>query len=208
MGIFGDTAGPPVDSLMSKLTGAPSMSWSGRKSWTGRKHVRAWAGFPRLLALLAVIGLAGALTGCGSFDGGQLLIDPGRYSIFKCDDLAKRWKTVTAREKDLRELMARASQTGGGAVVGSVAYRADYDAVLSDERLLQHTATEKNCPLPYPAGGALQSGPLQPGQPSAGPPQVAQPQAAQPQAAQPLAGQVPSGGPSQSTVYQSDQSIR
>jgi hypothetical protein len=197
MGTFGDTAGPPVDSLMSKLTGAPSMSW------TGRKLVRAWAAFPRLLALLSVIELAGALTGCGSFDGGQLLIDPGRYSIFKCDDLAKRWKTVTAREKDLRELMARASQTGGGAVVGSVAYRADYDAVLSDERLLQHTATEKNCPLPYPAGSALQSGPLQPGQPLAGPPQ-----AAPPQAAQPSAGQTPSGGPPQSTVYQSDQSIR
>jgi hypothetical protein len=182
MGIFGDNAGPPVDSSMSELTGEPSTSW------TGRNHVRARAGFPRCLALLAVIELAGALAGCGSFDSGQLLIDPGRYALFKCDDLAKRWKTVTAREKDLRNLMARAGETGGGAVVGSVAYRADYEAVLSDERLLQHTAAEKNCPLPAPANGALQSGPTQPGQP--------------------LAGQAPSGSPPQTTVYQSDQSIR
>jgi hypothetical protein len=30
-------------------------------------------------------------------------------------------------------------------VIGSLAYRTDYESVLSEEKLLQRTATEKNC---------------------------------------------------------------
>ncbi|HZC57955.1 MAG TPA: hypothetical protein VE396_18205 [Xanthobacteraceae bacterium] len=93
------------------------------------------------------------LLGCTSNDSGELLIDPGRYSVYKCDELAARWKIVSTREKDLRGLMDRAGQSGGGAVVGSLAYRVDYDAVISDEKLLQRTAAEKNCGLPFQTQG-------------------------------------------------------
>jgi hypothetical protein len=104
---------------------------------------------------VAAVALASVLTGCTSKDSGELLIDPGRYAIYKCDDLAARWKIVSAREKELHGLMDRAGQSNGGAVVGSLAYRADYDAVVSDERQLQRTAAEKNC------GFTFQSGQLQ-----------------------------------------------
>jgi hypothetical protein len=174
MGNFDDTAAPPAVLR------------------TGRKRRRARAKIPRVLALLAALDLACALAACTTNDGGQLLIDPGRYDVYKCDDLAKRWKTVSAREKDLRELMARAGESGGGAVVGSLTYRADYEAVLSDERLLQHTAAAKNCGLSFQVGGAPQSGQPQAGPPLAGPPATAQ----------------PPGGQQQNTVYQSDQGIR
>ena len=147
-----------------------------------RKRARAIA---RGVALLAILELAGALCGCAANDSGALLIDPGRYDVYKCDDLAARWKIVSAREKELRGLMDRASQTGGGALVGSLAYRADYEAVLSEERLLQRTATAKNCALSFPVPGMA-------------------PQPLPPQAGQPQTGQ----GGSQNTVYQSDQSIR
>ena len=73
------------------------------------------------------------------------MIDPGRYSAYHCNDLAARWKVLVAREKDLRELMDRADQGGGGAVIGSLAYRTDYESVRSEEKLLQRTAAEKNC---------------------------------------------------------------
>ncbi|HUC49512.1 MAG TPA: twin-arginine translocation pathway signal [Xanthobacteraceae bacterium] len=142
--------------------------------------------------MLAAVELAGALAGCAANDSGQLLIDPGRYDVYKCDDLAKRWKVVSTREKDLRELMARADQSSGGVVVSALAYQADYEAVLSDERLLQRTAAEKNCALPLQAGAA---------------PPSAQPQAGQPLAGQPLTTQS-TGGRQQNSVYQSDQSIR
>jgi hypothetical protein len=120
-------------------------------SLAGRLWPRSRVGVPHGFALL---GLA-ALAGCAANDSGALLIDPGRYAVYKCDDLAARWKVVSAREKELRGLMDRASQTGGGAVVGSLAYRADYDAIISDARLLQRTAAEKNCGLPF----QTQSGP-------------------------------------------------
>ncbi len=138
MGLCGDTAERLVMSL------------------AGRVWPRAYV--PRGCALLA---LACALAGCTSNDSGELLIDPGRYSVYKCDDLATRWKVVSAREKELRGLMDKASQTSGGAVVGSLSYRVDYDAVISDERLLQRTAADKNCGLPF----QTQIGPSPSGQP-------------------------------------------
>jgi hypothetical protein len=135
------------------------------------------------LPVVVAIGLASALAGCTSNDSGELLIDPGRYAVYKCDDFAARWKIVSEREKELRGLMERAGQSSGGAVVGSLTYRVEYDAVISDERMLQRTAAEKNCGLPFQA----QSGQIQSGQSTSSPPQ---------------------GGQPQSTQFQSDQSIR
>lgn len=87
-----------------------------------------------------------ALAGCSMPDGaGSLLVDPGRYSAYHCNELAARWKVLIAREKDLRSLMEKADQGGGGGVIGSLAYRSDYDSVLSEEKLLQRTAADKNC---------------------------------------------------------------
>jgi hypothetical protein len=169
MGIFGDSAGPR---LIDE---------------SGPSRRRAWA-LPRGIVLLVALELACALSGCAGHDSGALLIDPGRYELFKCDDLAARWKLVSAREKELRGLMDRASQSGGGAVVGSLAYRTDYETVLSDERLLQRTAAAKNCPQSYQVPGmAPQPVPMQSGPPPAG--------------------QAP-GGATQNTGYQSDEGIR
>jgi hypothetical protein len=90
--------------------------------------------------------MAVALAGCGMTDVGSLLIDPGRYSVYHCDELATRWTQLVARENELHGLIDKASEGGGGgAVIGSLAYRTDYDSVLSEERLLQRTAAEKNC---------------------------------------------------------------
>jgi hypothetical protein len=93
-----------------------------------------------------------ALTGCGlSTDGaGALFVDPGRYTLYHCDDLAARRKMLIARENELRGLIERAGESTGGAVIGSFAYRSDYDAVLAEEKLLQRNATEKNCSFSSP----------------------------------------------------------
>ena len=89
--------------------------------------------------------VATALAGCTN-GAGSLLVDPGHYSAYHCNDLAAQWKVLVAREKELRDLMDRANQGGGGgAVIGSLAYRADYESVRSDEKLVQREAAEKNC---------------------------------------------------------------
>jgi len=93
----------------------------------------------------ALLGLlCTALAGCSN-GAGTLLVDPGHYSAYHCNDLAARWKVLTARDKELRDLIDRADQGGGGAVIGSLAYRSDYESVRSEERLLQRTAIDKNC---------------------------------------------------------------
>ncbi len=102
---------------------------------------RSCGGLSRLLACLIAAALAGCSNGSGS-----LLIDPGRYSAYHCNDLAARWKELVKRDKELRDLMDRADQGGGGgAVIGSLAYRTDYESVRSEENLLQRTVAEKNC---------------------------------------------------------------
>ena len=94
-----------------------------------------------LLAGVVAAALAGCTNGAGS-----LLVDPGHYSAYHCNDLAAQWKVLVAREKELRDLMDRADQGGGGgAVIGSLAYRSDYESVRSDEQLVQREAAEKNC---------------------------------------------------------------
>ncbi|HML08801.1 MAG TPA: hypothetical protein VK430_11840 [Xanthobacteraceae bacterium] len=103
----------------------------------------------------AIFVAAVALAGCGLGEGpasltaadpGQLFVDPARYDAYHCNDLAARWKVLLARENELRGLMDKAAEGGGGgAVIGALAYRADYEAVLSEEKLLQHRAVEKNC---------------------------------------------------------------
>ncbi len=176
MGTFGDIAGPFVDS---------------RRLWPAGQRQRVRARSAHGLAVVAAFGLACGVAGCGgNFNSSDLLVDPGRYAMYKCDDLVARWKAVTGREKELRALMARADQTGAGVVVGSLAYHSELDAVVGDERLIQRAAAEKNCTLPFQP----QSGPLPSGVPQAGLAPTSQPSS-------------PAGQP-QSTDYQGDHGIR
>jgi len=92
----------------------------------------AWRGALSSFAVLA-------LSGCGMSDGaGALFVDPGRYTLYHCDDLAARRKALIARENELRGLIERAGESPGGAVIGSLAYRSDYGGVIAEEKLLQH----------------------------------------------------------------------
>jgi hypothetical protein len=102
--------------------------------------------WPRL-ALLSFLFTPAALivTGCGSDGPGVIWVDPGKYTFYKCDDLARRWKALITREDELRGLIEKANESAAGAVIGSVAYRSDYEAVLTEEKMLQRTAADKKC---------------------------------------------------------------
>jgi hypothetical protein len=112
------------------------------------------------------------------------MIDPAHYSVYHCDGLQARLKALQVREQELSNLMLRASEGGGGALIGNLTYRADYENALGEEKVLRRTAAEKKCDLPPPA----------------------QPASSTPTAytAAPAAPAAPAAGP----VFQSDQGIR
>jgi hypothetical protein len=91
---------------------------------------------------------AAALAGCGLSDGaGALLVDPGRYSAYHCKDLIAESQNLANRERDLRNLMNKASEGGGGGVIGAFAYRSDYETVLQQQKLLKRAAAAQKCEL-------------------------------------------------------------
>ena len=89
-----------------------------------------------------------ALSGCASSNGpGQLLVAPGTYDAYHCKDLTQVWDQLNKRETELRANMDRASQGGGGTVIGAAAYGTDYQVVLTQKKMVQEQAVVKNCEL-------------------------------------------------------------
>jgi len=110
--------------------------------------------YRRARSRLSVIGLicglaAGALGGCGVSEQGigTLTLDPGRYVLYHCNDLVDRLKGLINREKELRNLMDKAGESTGGALIGALSYRTEYETVLSDQKLVRRMAAEKKCDL-------------------------------------------------------------
>lgn len=88
-----------------------------------------------------------ALSGCGSDGVAGLLVDPAHYSAYHCKQLIAESKNLANREKQLRDLMDKASEGGGGSIMGTLAYRSDYETVLEQQKLLKRTAAEQKCEL-------------------------------------------------------------
>ena len=89
------------------------------------------------------------LAGCGMGTDGlaSLSVDPAKYAGYHCKELVGQWNGLVGREKQLRNLIDKASEGGGGTVIAAVAYRSDYDTVLQQEKVLKRTAAEQNCEL-------------------------------------------------------------
>jgi hypothetical protein len=88
--------------------------------------------------------IAAGLVGC-SAGPGTLLVDPARYSRMRCNDLIGQRQALITREQELRKLQAKASEGTGGAIIGAMAYRADYETALTDQKVVEREAAEKNC---------------------------------------------------------------
>ncbi len=100
-------------------------------------------------ALLA-LSLAGAAAGCStSID--TYMIDPAHYSAYHCKEMVDKLKELQTRQRDLRNLMDKASEGGGGTIIGGMSYRADYGKAVGEENVLRRTAADKKCSLEGPA---------------------------------------------------------
>jgi hypothetical protein len=109
--------------------------------------------FRRVIILVAI--LVPPLMGCAqNLDLGILYAAPGKYDYLRCEDLPARLAKSLKREKELSDLMTRANQEAGGAVVNVVAYSADLAQVRADIKILRKAAIDKNCGNIEPAPAA------------------------------------------------------
>lgn len=102
----------------------------------------------RALGLVCGLFAVAVLAGCSLSDGvGPYITDPGRFSVYHCNDLVRRLRQITERQKELRELMDKASEGGGGTVIGTLSYRPDYEKQLGDEKLSDARRLKRNAHL-------------------------------------------------------------
>jgi hypothetical protein len=97
----------------------------------------------------ALLGLA-LLADCATPGNSSLTLfaDPGKYQYSSCEYLAQQRETLSTRERELKQLMDRAEQGTGGAIVNVLAYKGDYVAATEELKLLESAARSKNCPSP------------------------------------------------------------
>jgi hypothetical protein len=90
------------------------------------------------------------LSGCATPSDSSVTFfaDPGKYQYSSCEQLASQRKSWTTRERDLKQLMDRAEQGAGGALVNVLAYKSDYVAATEELKVLESAARSKHCASP------------------------------------------------------------
>lgn len=96
------------------------------------------------------------LAGCSSTGGqqesrlGTFLVAPGKYRLYDCQQLAQQAAGYVLREKQLREVKAKAEAAPGGALISPIAYGMDYGQVQGILAELRREVREKKCNPPPP----------------------------------------------------------
>lgn len=106
----------------------------------------------RAAAFLLAAGLAASLGACAMADNeslSALMVAPGKYDFYKCDQLAERGKERAERARELKALMDKSAQGPGGAVANALAYRNEYLTALGDLKQLENAALAKKCEMPW-----------------------------------------------------------
>jgi hypothetical protein len=88
-----------------------------------------------------------ALAGCSSvaMDESTFFVDPARYDLYDCRQLAEVRKSQSTKVDELERLMAKAQTGAGGAVVSELAYRPDYSTAKANLKLINRVWDENHC---------------------------------------------------------------
>ncbi|HVV62832.1 MAG TPA: hypothetical protein VHD14_13870 [Pseudolabrys sp.] len=113
-----------------------------------------------------------ALAACAASEDSlsKMMVAPGKFVLYTCDDLLQRARTNAEREQQLHMLMAKAQTGAGGDLVNSVAYRPELATLEGEDRELQQTAADKKCTTPLPTAASLPLPDAAPSAPPAPPP--------------------------------------
>jgi hypothetical protein len=95
------------------------------------------------------------LSGCASETASRFLVEPDRYVLYGCKELATQAQGNAARQHDLELLIAKA----GSGVASAMAYQPEYLQLRGEMTQLRKAAVDKNCsPLPSAPGQAPAAG--------------------------------------------------
>jgi hypothetical protein len=92
--------------------------------------------------------LASALAGCGTMteqNAAMAFAAPGKFNVYTCQDLATRARELHRRQAELEQVMGRAQQSAGGALINTVAYRTEYLQTRGELEELNKSANDKQC---------------------------------------------------------------
>jgi hypothetical protein len=97
--------------------------------------------FAAVSLLLPVLG------GCGVLSDSAMnaVVAPGKFNHYTCEQLARTARDLTARERELSELMARAAQDSVGKFVGQVSYGTELAQARGQLQQIAQVSAEKNC---------------------------------------------------------------
>jgi hypothetical protein len=98
-----------------------------------------------LILLASLAACAGSSGGPSDDTYGRIFFAPGKYALYKCDEIADRATANLARQRELEGLMAKAGAGSGGQLVSSVAYRPEYLELRGELVELRRVANEKQC---------------------------------------------------------------
>ena len=106
----------------------------------------------RVLVMISIAGIVSACAGMSDNDAFSIYAAPGKYDFLDCQSITNRLTASSARETQLKELIARANEAAGGSIVSAIVYQDDYNTVRADIRALRKAADEKKCSAaPAPA---------------------------------------------------------
>ena len=99
-------------------------------------------------ATLTISALATVLlSGCAASDdaSGRFLVQPERFRLYGCRELAEAAQAYGARERELEGLMTKAGPDASGRFMGTIAYRPEYLQMRGLMNEIRTAAAEKKC---------------------------------------------------------------
>src|SRR4029077_10976102 len=98
---------------------------------------------------VAAVGIVAIMGGCANEDSLSPYAEPSRYDL-DCTSIAERITKASDRERQLAQLMTRATEAVDGAIVNAIAYQDEYNTARANLRSLRKAAEVKKCQLPEP----------------------------------------------------------
>jgi biotin synthase-related radical SAM superfamily protein len=102
----------------------------------------------RFVRWFAAICAAAMTAGCASSIDNDILSpysEPGRYDFLDCATISKSLARISYKEKQLAQLMTRASEAADGAFVNAIAYQDQYNTARAEIRALRKAGEAKKC---------------------------------------------------------------